>query len=71
MKIYGPIHFIKKDFVYKCERWLELHGECLQDEPIFIVHKFRNDKTNIMPQEKLNIVGKKTIFTVYNQNVEF
>ena len=48
---YGLIYFRKKKrLCYKftrCERLLDLHGECLQEEPMNIQHKFRNDKTYV------------------------
>ena len=40
----------RKDFVYKftrCERLLDLYGECLQEEPMYVPRKFRNDKTYV------------------------
>ena len=40
------------------EQLLDLYGECLQEEPIYILHKFRNDKTYVTSQEELNVVRK-------------
>ena len=39
---YGPI-FVDK--FTRCERLLDLYGECLQEGHIYIVCKFRNDET--------------------------
>ena len=38
------------------ERLLDLYGECLQEEPMYIPRKFRNDKTYVRSQEELNVV---------------
>ena len=54
----------RKDFVYKFtrfERLLDLYGECLQEEPMYIPRKFRNDKTHVTSQEELNIVRKSDL----------
>ena len=54
----------RKDFVYKftrCERLLDLYGECLQEEPMYIPQKFRNDKTDVTSQEELNVVRKNDL----------
>ena len=60
-KLWSHLLQKRKDFVYKftrCERLLDLYGECLQEEPMFIPHKFRNDKTYVTSQEELNVVRK-------------
>ena len=54
----------RKDFVHKftrCERLLDLYGECLQEEPMHIPCKFRNDKAYVTSQEELNIVRKNDL----------
>ena len=44
-----------------CERLLDLYGECLQEEPTYILRKFRNDKTYVTSQEELNVVRKNDL----------
>ena len=54
----------RKNFVYKftrCERLLDLFGECLEEAPMYIPRKFRNGKTYVASQEKSNIVKKNDI----------
>ena len=44
-KLWSDLLQKRRDFVYKftkCERLLDLHGECLQEESMYIPHKFRN-----------------------------
>ena len=58
-KLWSDLLQERKDFVYKFtrfERLLDLYGECLQEEPMYIPRKFRNDKTHVTSQEELNIV---------------
>ena len=46
-KLWSDLLQKRKDFVYKftrCERLLDLYGECLQEEPMYVPRKFRNDK---------------------------
>ena len=38
----------------RCERLLDLYVEYLQEEPMCIPRKFRNDKTYVTSQEELN-----------------
>ena len=57
----------RKDFMYKftrCERLLDFYGECLQEEPMYIPRKFRNDKTYVTSQEELNVVRKNEQFAI-------
>ena len=42
----------------RCERLLDLCKEWLQEDPMYIPRKFRNDKTYITSQEELNISRK-------------
>ena len=54
----------RKDFVYKftrSERLLDLYGQCLQEEPMYIPRKFRNDKTYVTSDEELNVVRKNDL----------
>ena len=63
-KLWSDLLQERKDFVYKFtrfERLLDLYGECLQEEPIYIPRKFRNDKTHVTSQEELNIVRKSDL----------
>ena len=58
-KLWSDLLQERKDFVYKFtrfERLLDLYGECLQEEPMYIPRKFRNDKTHVTSQVELNIV---------------
>ena len=46
---------VKKDFVYKftrCGRLLDLYGECLEEVPVYIARKIRNDKTHVTSQKE-------------------
>ena len=46
---------VKKDFVYKftrCGRLLDLYGECLEEVPVCIARKIRNDKTHVTSQKE-------------------
>ena len=46
---------VKKDFVYKftrCGRLLDLYGECLEEVPVYIACKFRNDETHVTSQKE-------------------
>ena len=45
----------------RCERLLDLYGGCLQEEPICIPCKFRNDKTYVTSREELNVVRKNDL----------
>ena len=61
---YGLIYHRKKDFVYKfarSEQLLDLYGECLQEEPMYIPCNFRNDKTYVTSLEELNFVRKNDL----------
>ena len=63
-KLWSDLLQKRKYFVYKftrCERLLDLYGECLQEEPIYIPRKFRNDKTYVTSQEELNVVRKNDL----------
>ena len=42
----------------RCERLLDLCKEWLQEDPMYIPRKFRNDKTYGTSQEELNISRK-------------
>ena len=42
----------------RCERLLDLCKEWLQEDPMYIPRKFRNDKTYVTSQEELNISRK-------------
>ena len=42
----------------RCERLLDLCKEWLQEDPMYIPPKFRNDKTYVTSQEELNISRK-------------
>ena len=60
-KLWSDLLQKRKGFVDKFTRYeqlLDLYGECLQEEPIYILHKFRNDKTYVTSQEELNVVRK-------------
>ena len=41
---------------YEC--YLDLYGECLQEEPVYIPRKFRNDKYYVHSNDELNSVQK-------------
>ena len=63
-KLWSDLLQKRRDFVYKftkCERLLDLHGECLQEKSMYIPHKFRNEKTYVTSQEELNIVRKNDV----------
>ena len=45
----------------RCERLLDLYGGCLQEEPMYIPRKFRNDKTYVTSQKELNVVRKNSL----------
>lgn len=40
---------------------MNLYGECLVEEPIYIPRKFRNDKYHVMSQEERNVLTKLNI----------
>ena len=59
-----------QDFVCKFtgrERLLDLHGECLQEEHMYIPRKFRNDKKYVTSQEGLNVVRKNDLNNLQSQ----
>ena len=63
-KLWSDLLQKRKDFVYKftrCERLLDLYGECLQEEPMYIPRKFSNDKTYVTSQEELNVVRRNDL----------
>ena len=45
----------------RCEWLLHLYGEYLQEEPMYIPRKFRNDKTYVTSQEELKVVRKNDL----------
>ena len=60
-KLWSDLLQKKKDFVYKftrCERLLDLYGEFLQEEPMYIPRNFRNDEAYVTSQEESNVVRK-------------
>ena len=63
-KLWSHLLQKRKDFVYKftrCEWLLDVYRECLQEEPMYIPRKFRNDKTYLISKEELNIVRKNDL----------
>ena len=42
----------------RCERLLDLYGEFLQEEPMYIPRNFRNDEAYVTSQEESNVVRK-------------
>ena len=51
-----------------CERLLDLYGECLQEEPMDIPRKFRNNKSYVTSQEELKLVRKNDLNNLQSQH---
>ena len=54
-KLWYDLLQTRKDFVYKftrCEQLLDLHEEYLQEEPMYIPRKFRNNITRGIKRQK-------------------
>ena len=63
-KLWSVLLQKRKGFTHeftRCERLLDLYGECLQEVPMYIPRTFRNDKTYVTSQEELNDVRKNDL----------
>ena len=55
--------------INKSGRLLDVYGEYLQKEHMFVPRKFRNSKTYVTSQEELNIARKNDLSNVQSFNV--
>ena len=51
----------------RCEWLLDLYRECLQEEPMYIPRKFKNDKTYVTSQEELNVFRKNDLSNLQSE----
>ena len=47
----------------RCENLLNIYGQCMQMEPLYIPRQFRSDKFHVMSKEELHIITKMDLKT--------